>query len=221
MISKYLLMKSKLTPELTEIAGIMFGDGQLSVEPNYTYRVRIWMNLEKDKLYAFQVKHLFRKNFAVELKEQIDPNKNSLALYHFSKKLVYLLHQDLFVPLSPKLLSTIPQKFKEDKELLSSFIRGLFDTDGCVTHQKDGKYYYVLVEICTKFLPFAEDIKDSLSHLGIKSFICKKKDKVGHVGFDIVIRHKNAVKFFDIIGSKNPRNIEKWKQEWGRWDSNI
>ena len=31
------------------------------------------------------------------------------------------------------------------------------------------------------------------------------------VGYDVVVRNKNTAKFFEIVGSRNPRNSKKYK----------
>jgi DNA-binding transcriptional regulator WhiA len=208
----------EFTPELAEIVGIMFGDGNMR-RYNSSYVVRIFMNAKKDNQYANYVRFLFRKNFGVALKSHVDETKNSLALYYYSKKLTEVFNQRLLIPFSPKKLDCIPAYIKENAVLLKSFIRGLFDTDGCIIYQRDVRkkrvYVYALVKISTKFLPFAEDIKRSLMTLGIPAFICTKKNKHECEGFDVMVRHKNAIMFFNKIGSRNSRNIKKW----GCWDS--
>lgn len=88
-------------------------------------------------------------------------------------------------------------------------MRGLFDTDGCITAQKDGKYCYPLVKICTKNQAFAKEIVTILAFLGIPAFICRKIN-MKNPAYDIVVRNKNVQKFIDIIGSHNLKNIKKW-----------
>ncbi|MBW2991110.1 hypothetical protein KY348_05405 [Candidatus Woesearchaeota archaeon] len=218
-------MKPKLTPELAEIVGIMMGDGYMKNKHNYTHVIKVCGSLSKDRNYLYYVKKLFIRNFNVIPKLLEYPKKDYLELYVYSKELVDYFYRVLLIPLSPKTNLSIPKYIKEDEQLLISFIRGLFDTDGCVTHQidrkKDSEYYYVLVKICTKFLSFAEDLRDSLILLGIPAFLCKKGDRFGNTGYDVVVRHKNTTRFFELIGSNNLRNIRKWEQEWGRWDSNF
>jgi len=74
--------------------------------------------------------------------------------------------------LSCKDVTTPDNYFNSEGE----FLRGLFDTDGCVTHQKDKGYFYILIKISTKHKIFADDIKKSLDSLNIHSFICKNKN---------------------------------------------
>ena len=217
-------MKPKLTPELAEIVGIMFGDGYMKNKHNHAHVIRIFGNLSKDRVYMHYIKRMFIRNFNIVPKLSEYPKKNYLELYVYSKELVDYFHRFLLIPLSPKTNLSIPEYIKEDEQLLISFIRGLFDTDGCVTHQIDRKngrkYYYVLIKISAKSESFTREIVTSLKKLGIKSFCCEKIWR-GNKGYDVVVRHKNTISFFELIGSNNPRNKVKWEQEWGRWDSNF
>ena len=52
-----------------------------------------------------------------------------------------------------------------------------------------------------------------LYFLEIPSYICTKSGK-NFVGYDVVIRNKNTKKFFEIVGSNNPKNIKKMGM-WG------
>ena len=210
----------KLTPELAELVGIMFGDGYMKNKHNNSHTIRICGSLSKDKDYFFYLRDLFIRNFDIDPKFSEYPNKNYLELYVYSKKLVDFFHKILLIPFSPKVNLSIPGYIKKDKRFLKSFLRGLFDTDGCVTYQKSGKYYYVLIKLCVKSESFAREIEASLKNLSIKSFCCEKVWRDNR-GYDIVIRHKNTISFFNLIGSNNMRNIRKWEQEWGRWDSNF
>ena len=213
-------MKSKFSSELAEIVGIMFGDGCMSKKHNYTYRVNICLNLKKDLEYSFYIKKMFENYLDIKLKKYISKNKSSIELYCYSKKLCSIFNKKLKIPYSPKTNLSIPNYIKSDNKLLISFLRGLFDTDGCVTIQKDKGYRYVLIKISTKHELFANSLKQALNQLKIRSFICINRNKIGSTGYDVVVRHKNAIKFFEIIGSNNQKNIKKWEKEWGRRDSN-
>ena len=201
---------SAINEDLAELAGIMFGDGNMYIKDNHSYFVRSYGNSDKDKEFMGYLEHVFQVQFNILPKTEIIAEKRSIGLFVYSKDILEYLHNTLGIPLSQKQLISIPLHIKGNPVLLKAFIRGLFDTDGCVVYQKEGKYVYPLVKICTKFLPFAEDVRDSIRSIGIKCFICRKKHKWG-AGYDVTIRNKGCAKFFEVIGSRNPRNINKWK----------
>lgn len=204
------IMKSKLTPELAEIVGIMMGDGSINNKHNYTYRITITLNFTKDDQYSDYLLNLFNNVFEIKLKKKYRINKNCIDLYYYSKRIVNYMINDLGLSISPKQNLIVPLYLKNNRGLLKFFLRGLFDTDGCITFQRSGKYEYVLIKYSTKFKSFANDIKNSLLELEINSFICIKS-KIENKSYDVVIRNKQAIKFMSLIGSKNSRNLNKWK----------
>lgn len=211
MNTKTVKLPETINESLAELVGAMFGDGHMTrSHGGYTHLISICFNSKKDIEYSEYVKRIFIKTFDITPKTYIYPNKSALVLYIHSKHLLNYFNNTLKIQLSPKNLNLIPQYIVENNNFLKSFIRGLFDTDGCVTFQNDKKYRYVLIKICTAHELFAIEVKKSLGILGINSFICVKKSKLGKKGYDVVIRNKNAVIFMDKIGSRNPRNIKKW-----------
>lgn len=194
---------------LAELMGAHYGDGSLSKSKNCNYNICYCGNLKKDQEYLLYLNEIIFSLFRVKFKFQKIEKKNSLILYLRSKKLFYFYEKCLSIKPGPKISLRIPNYIKEDKKLLIMFIRGLFDTDGCVTLQRDRGYQYILVKICTKHKCFAEDIKQELAKLGLKSFITRKTWKA-NVGYDVVLRYKNASDFFALIGSSNIRNRNKF-----------
>ena len=205
-----ILLPTKLKESIIELVGAIYGDGTLSKGYNNTYSVRLTGNLSKDEHYFLYLQSLFVTHFLVYPSISINRQKSSITLCVYSKLLVRYFNETLHIPIGKKILSAIPTYITRNQPFLCAFIRGLFDTDGCVTFQRDGKYTYVLIKLTTKFLLFAESIKHYLSTLGIHSYICKKNDYMGNVGYDVVVRNKECEKFFMIIESHNSRNIKKW-----------
>jgi intein/homing endonuclease len=212
-IKKGLELPKKMSKELAELVGIHFGDGCMNIS-NFTYRVYYSFNM-RDKEYLLYVKDLFYRLFDVKMSREEIFHKNTTSLYLHSKTLCSFFGTVLGISYGPKKELLIPDYIKSNDEYLRCFLKGLFDTDGCITIQRMGKYSYTLVKISTKHCNFAKDIKNSLILLGIPSFITKKigerNDKI-LVGYEVVVRNKSVVKFFEIIGSNNPRNLRKYKE---------
>jgi len=207
---------NKICVKQAEIVGIMFGDGNMQNRHNNTHIIRIFLNSTKDENYSKHIKKLFKECFDIPLKALVREKKSELTVYYYSKLLVKYFNKVLKVPLSPKILSEIPSYIKNYEEFLKAFIRGLFDTDGCVVNQRFNKYQYQIIKICTKHYLFAKEIVFCLNKLGIKSNISRKCNKRGEVGYDIYLNQTQGKIFFKIIGSNNQRN----KNKWGHWDSN-
>ena len=210
-----LRLPTEMSSELAELIGIHFGDGNMQNKCNFTHRILYSCNIA-EKQYADYIVNLFRGLFSVDLKSLIIHNKSYIMLYIYSKTLCEFFNNHLEIPYSPKCDLQIPSCVLRNKRYLSSFIRVVFDTDGCITFQRDRKYIYPLVKITSGNRNFAESIVSALDILSIHAFISTKSNNL-YSGYDVVVRNKNAKLFFDKIGSNNMKNIKIW----GCWDSNF
>lgn len=198
-VEKGLKFPEEMSPEIAEIIGIHFGDGSMG-KYKTTYKIRYSFNL-RDKLYVDYVSLLFLKVFNVFMKRIEFSNTHCIELYCISKSLCTFFNEILLVPYSPKKDLKIPEYIMNNPEYLKSFIRGLFDTDGCFVIQRDGKYSYPMVKICTGSRSFAINIDFALKSLSMQSYISRKK-----TGYDIVVKRKKSYEMFlSIIKPKNTR----------------
>ena len=70
----------------------------------------------------------------------------------------------------------------------------------------------VLLKITTKHKLFADEIRSHLLSCDIKSHVCwKGKNPLGDC-YDVCISCKSARKWFEVIGSHNDRNINRFKE---------
>ncbi len=204
--------------DLAEFTGIHYGDGALYKENKYNYKIYYSFNLSKDLKFSKYFLSLFYNLFHLKLHIYLRPKRNAIELGIRCKRLYFFLKDKLNFPVGKKEHLSIPSYIKKNKSFLSCFLRGLFDTDGCITFQK-GKY--LRIKICTKDKNFAEEIKSNLNDLKIKSCIGKKtglRNNTLCTGYDIIIGSKNAITFFKKVGSSNSRNYLKY-EKWGRRDS--
>jgi len=213
-MSKNRINYPHLSKYLAEFVGIHYGDGALYMDNRYNYKVYYSFNLSKDLEFSKYFVSLFYKLFHLKLHIYYRPKRNSIELGLRCKELYLFLKDKLKFPVGKKNHLSIPNYIKKKKSYLSLFLRGLFDTDGCVTFQK---HKYIIIKICTKDKNFAEEIKSSLDTLEISSCIGKKSSLRNNtlcVAYDIIIRSKNAIIFFKKVGSNNPRNYiiyKKWE----------
>ncbi len=197
---KKVSLPKKMSNEIAEILGIHFGDGHMCKEHKSTYRLDYSFN-SRDEDYAKYVNKLFFGIFNVNMKIHREKNKKAIGLYIHSKVICYFLNQRLGIGYGSKKDLRIPEYIRKNRTYLLMFIRGLFDTDGCFTIQKDKKYEYKLIKFKTKEKNLALDIKDALASLGIRSYICDCKP-----GYDTVIRNKESYEeFLRIVQPKNKR----------------
>jgi len=205
---KRIKLPKEMSVELAELIGIHFGDGSMSQTHNNKYRLTYTCN-SLEKQYAKHIANLFKQLFDVSIKIKENKKKNCVDMYFYSKTLCAFFNTRLGIPYSPKTDLRIPEIVLSNNNYLAAFIRGLFDTDGCITIQKSGKYSYYLLKISTKHKTLADDISKALNILEIPAFISTKSHKTS-VGFDVTVRNKNVTKFFKIVGSNNHKKRKKW-----------
>lgn len=206
-LGRGLKLPNRMSSDLSELIGIHFGDGNMDNRYNNTYRILYACNIAESS-YARHILSLFNRLFNIRLKLNVYPNKSYIALTLYSKTLCQYFNQVLGIPYGPKNDLHIPKIILQNPLFLSSFIRGVFDTDGCFTVQKDCGYIYQLVKITNKNKDFVFELSKALASLGIPSFVCKKSGRQFE-GYDVVVRNNHVSKFLNIIGSNNHKNIKK------------
>ena len=190
----------KLSPELAELVGIMFGDGEVKADGG----MRLSFDPLKDSYFI--------NNRAMPLiLEQIAPNKITFESYNrisFPKAsfVNWLVSAGFSTGSRPINDARIPEWCFLKEEYLTSFIRGLFDTDGTFTfigHNAE----IMLGRFSAKYTYFPKQLTDSLIALGIQAKLQQSKD--GRYKIRITSR-ENILLFFALIGSSNPKHIVRF-----------
>ena len=128
----------------------------------------------------------------------------------------------LGLPLGKKVDFRIPSEITKNDGLSKSFLRGYFDTDGCLYLEKKYGRLYPRVEFSSISESFTRQLETMLTGLGFR-FHCYKLMR-GNLGWRdihrIIIRGKPmTIKWFTEIKPKNPKHIKKYrkvKKEWAR-----
>ena len=174
-ILKKIKFPPKLTPLLAEEIGMHLGDGFLPSSKK-EYRLKGHKVDEKD-YYLKHVKKIYKKLYGinVNIKDYTDTigfEFSSLALWNFKVKV-------LGIKPGKKIDLCVPDIVKiNDQPILSSFLRGLFDTDGSVAFiVKYGiKKYYPCISIAQKSPKIINDISEILIMLGFSPKVYHYKD---------------------------------------------
>ncbi len=207
-LKKKIKIPTKITPELGEEIGMQFGDGFLSAK-KYDYRLKGNPNNEKE--YYFDViKPLFKElyNLDVNLKEF----KRSFGFEIYSKALWEFKVKVLGITPGKKYGIRFPEILKlNDKEILGAFLRGLFDTDGCVSFKSRYGYknYYPTIEISLTSKNLIKDVAEILFMFGFNPgvFFNERYGRIAIRGIEALRRYE------EFIGWSSPKNLNK-VNEW-------
>lgn len=188
---------TKLSEDLSEFLGIMFGDGSMTKVKN---AIEVSCNAQADFEHVTKhIRPLFIKLF--KIKPTISFQKNKIRCKVYSKELLNFLSKKFDLPIGEKKnrLKT-PEKIKQNKRFACAFIRGLFDTDGGFFrhHKKSAmleltSYSPALLEEVYMMLKKL-DLNPSLS--GKNLYICDRK-KIDY--------------YFKTVSSNNPRLTKKYE----------
>lgn len=207
--------------KLAEETGIHIGDGSMSYQ-NKGYRLVYAGNLFEDTSYLQFVRLLLKELYNID--SSIKEIRKSTLVYIqiFSKAICTFKNKFLGLPFGKKSkIVNIPSVFRSDLELAKACIRGIFDTDGGVVFQKQGKYCYPAVILVNKSKFLVRTLMELLAELKFTPYVefdpstqCSKIWVKGNRQFE---------KWFKVIGSSNERNLKKyrwWLDWWGRQDLN-
>jgi intein/homing endonuclease len=203
----------KMNNDLAEEIGLHLGDGSMNYyNGKGLYQLR--GHIEDDKPhYILRIKPLYKSLFNIDISLR---EMSSTGVYGFqiwSDALVNYKYKVLGLPLGPKHEFLIPSTIVENDEFCKAFIRGYFDTDGCLyLEHKNRKLYprIEMVSICEKFIL---QLKEIISKLGFRVTYEKKENLPRHK----YPLHKLSIrgiemtkKWFLEIKPANPKHVNKF-----------
>ncbi|PIN88849.1 hypothetical protein COU60_05505 [Candidatus Pacearchaeota archaeon CG10_big_fil_rev_8_21_14_0_10_34_76] len=206
-----------ITPELAEETGWHIGDGSM----NYYFQdnkkkgfYQLRGHIEDDKEhYLTRIKPIFEDLYNVKINLRQMPVTRVFGFQLWNDSIVKF-KESLGLPLGKKFELQIPPEFTKKMDLLTSCIRGIFDTDGGLYLEPKNHKLYPRVYISTISLNLCKELTYFLNSLGIRTtnWKCnqgrlKKLDsyKVETRGLEMVS------KFFDLVKPKNSKHILKYE----------
>ncbi len=232
-IERKIKIPNEITQDLAYLCGILSGDGH--IEKNYggKSRNRICCGgnpKDEKKFYNITIKNLFKKLFNANVTPK-DLGDGTYGIKFSSLGITIFLTKVIGLPRGKKYDTIkIPKLFLQDKKLILSFVRGLFDTDFgfCLCKKYHTEPYYPQVCFDSKSENFAKEIWNSLKLLGLgfkgKVYRVYDEDDRAKAGFTVTYRfdlygHKNFVDVLNIIKLRQPKHIKKYK-EWLKVNKN-
>ena len=184
-------ISANITPEKTYVLGVLCGDAYLSGR-----MVRLEIRNDEDFISRFA--QCLEKVYSLKANYRYYAKRNTLILeYHSMLVAKNLRSYGSFRTKTWAVPVCVMNSY--DKELVGSFLRGLFDSDGSVGHYQ--------VSLTSASLKGIEDVHTLLTRLDIKSKV--RTDKRGY--HSIYITGKtNIWKFKNLIGFTIKRKMERF-----------
>ena len=205
-------MKSKITPEIAELLGAHTGDGTLyKTGSSVVWELRGALN-EKD-YYVNNICPLIKKIFGFEIKSKFRNNgyKGVGGIQTCKKQIINTILTFGFKQETKTYGVFVPKFiFDSEVEIKRSFVRGLFDTDGCLRFDKinnSRNYTYPRIEFCFASLKLRDSLKKLLDGLGFKPFAWNNTPN----SFSLCLAGKDKLKrWINEIKPKNPKHLNKY-----------
>ena len=178
-VNRNIRLPEKITPQIGEFAGIHAGDGSAFITHNYKknsigYNIRVSGHTVDEKDYYDNiVAPLYSKIFNINIQPKfLKENEYGFAIS--SKAIFSFVTEILEFPIGEKSkILVIPKPIKEaGEEVVNSFIRGLFDTDGYFHFRYHNSYPVFQITSASKWL--ISQLKTELLNRGFNNISCNE-----------------------------------------------
>ena len=213
------------SPDLAEICGIHAGDGHLR-NAGHRRELDISGAIGEFQYYDEHVVLLFEKVFGIKPKTRLFPSRNTYGFVIRDVSIIECLHSVGF-PYGRKTLTVAVPGFVLDSknlDVIYAFLRGVFDTDGCLSFGRRGgsgykpeeklKHAYprIRLSICSK--PLWEGVQKLLMATGFnfRAYVTIPKGKNESPKYAVVLPGYAALeRWMHNIGFKNPSKLLRYE----------
>lgn len=192
---------------LAELIGILMGDGHVGL-----YQTSVVTNSDTDYQHALFVKALIEKLFKIQVQLSNRRNEKACEIIISSKSVSHFFVGQ-GIPQGNKIILgvSIPNWIQKKPLYRKAFIRGLFDTDGCVyldIHRYRREVYKNLgMAFANQSIPLLSFFKETLEFFGLHP---TQKTK-----FRVFLRRREDIRrYFALIGSSNEKHLKKVRQHF-------
>ncbi len=172
---RHIILPARLTPKLAYLLGVFAGDGSLAHRPSkHEYSLTCVGNpRDEQEFYREVISPLLRELFGISPVMRAYHGGTTFGFQVYSGMLVrYLV--SLGLPLGKKESNLcIPSDVLAKDVLAIAFIRGVFDTDGCVCFKRKYRVrpYYPVVSWSSKSALLISQIAHVLSENGLRPVV--------------------------------------------------
>lgn len=218
---KGLKLPLEINEDLAYLCGIIVGDGSIykRIDKN-DYILKIVGNPKDEKgLYHDVISRKFEKVFGFTPKVGYQDSNTTYGFTIHSKTLFTFLTEVIGMIDGRKDERLGIPKLMVSKKLMPHFIRGLFDTDGCISFKKryKEKPYYPVITLSSKSKRLILETSKYLKSLGfniVEIYDYKLKDSRIEKGFTVINRielngEKNLDNWLLKIGFNSPKHLKK------------
>jgi len=212
-LNKKIILPNKMTLDLAEEIGLHIGDGSMNFYSNKgLFQLR--GHIEDDKPhYENRIKKLYKKLYNLDISIREMKSTGVIGFQIWNSAIVEFKNKIIGLPLGKKNDIKIPSIIN-NKNLFFSFLRGLFDTDGCLYIENKRGKPYPRIEIGTVSGPLCLKKVSLAKKYGLNAsyYISKRKEKNWNDIYKIAFNgFNNFEKWIKNVGSNNPKHVAKFQ----------
>ena len=224
-IKKGIWIPKNISEDLAYLSGILVGDGHIRIRlDKHDYIIKCVGNPKDEKeLYHQVIGPCIERVFGFKPIIRYQDQNTTYGFVFRSKNIVLYLTKIIGLVHGKKDQNLgIPFAIKQKPELLIPFIRGLFDTDGCICFKKRYKLYpnYPVISLSSQSKKLIQEVSFILKSLGFKlveTYDYKRDDNRMINGYTIINRiemngRTNFEKWLSTINFYSPKHLEKIKK---------
>jgi len=215
------MIPNKLSIKLAELIGIMVGDGHVGIyqrpkKYHHRYDINITGNI-KDESHMDFVNKLFFDIFNVKLHKDIIKNRNCIVLRKQSRAICQFFANVIGIPNNKSEVPIPNCILTSTKSIKAAFLRGLADTDFCLTTRYKPNLYPV-IHGTSKSQLLIEQCSVIFQEFGIENHCCRetryhKKWKQAHTTHRVYINgFKRVGKYMELVGFSNKNKALKYEE---------
>ncbi|MGV8171346.1 MAG: LAGLIDADG family homing endonuclease [Candidatus Woesearchaeota archaeon] len=208
-----IVLPEDVSEDLAYLCGIFAGDGSINYRRKKNeYSLKVVGNPKDEKeFYHKIIIPKFERIFGISPRIKYHDCETTYGFSVYSKTIYTYLTKVIMLPSGIKYAELrVPEIFSKDKKFTIAFIRGVFDTDGCISFKR--KYrsypYYPTISLASKSPKFIKQIFDVLISLNLKPTVIYNR-KVSDW------RIKNQFTIISRIDLNGKDNLKKWIEKVG------
>jgi len=205
----------KMSADLAEEMGLHFGDGSM----NYYNKKGFYQlrgHLKDDKAhYLERIKPLYKKLFNIDVSLREMHSTGVFGFQVWSNRVVEYKNKILNLPVGKKKDFIIPDSICGNDSFSKSFLRGFFDTDGCLYIENKRGKPYPRIELGCTCEGFVKQLKSMINKMGFRaSYYRENRAKYGWEDLHRISIKGNIMtkKWFEEIQPKNPKHLKKFER---------
>lgn len=201
------IRRPKKSPALSELVGILIGDGGLSPR-----QVTVTLHVDDDAEYAVHVASLIESLFDVVPSVYKDVGGASVQRIVVSRtELVVFCKERLGLKVGNKLKQglDIPEWVLSRDSFKIGCLRGLIDTDGCIFNEchsvKSKKYCYPRLSFVSASPSLCRSVFTIFSDLNLHpTYRGKRKVQIED--------YQKILDYFSLVGTNNPKHLRRFRE---------